>query len=160
MATTTAPTAPKPLLPVQSPVPPDIEIAQSIAPKHISLIAEGGLGLLPDEYELYGRTKAKVSVSAATADRGACAVPPQTALLRSASLSLSLSLARSIRHPTPSNDRIAHDRSSWACATASRTPPAADTVRLMPQRPPTRNDERKRAEQRRRLCSHENTKQP
>jgi formate--tetrahydrofolate ligase len=57
MATTTTP---KPLLPVKSPVPSDIEIAQSIAPKHISLIAEAGLGLQPDEYELMGRTQAKV----------------------------------------------------------------------------------------------------
>jgi hypothetical protein len=50
----------KPLLPVKDPVPADIDIAQSIKPKHISQIAEVGLGLLPDEYELYGPTKAKV----------------------------------------------------------------------------------------------------
>ena len=61
MATTT--TAPiKPLLPVKDPVPSDIEIAQSIKPKHISQIAEVVLELRPEEYELYGPTKAKVSV--------------------------------------------------------------------------------------------------
>lgn len=59
MATTTkAPV--KPLLPVKEPVPSDIEIAQSIKPKHISQIAEVGLELRPEEYELYGPTKAKV----------------------------------------------------------------------------------------------------
>jgi hypothetical protein len=68
MASTTTPTAPAPKLPVQSPVPADIEIAQSIAPKHISLIAESGLGLQPDEYELQGRTKAKVRPAGAAAD--------------------------------------------------------------------------------------------
>lgn len=59
MATTTK-APPKPLLPVQSPVPSDIEIAQSIKPKHISQIAEVGLELRPEEYELYGPSKAKV----------------------------------------------------------------------------------------------------
>eukprot|EP00882_Tetradesmus_deserticola_P008842 GHRQ01009326.1.p1 GENE.GHRQ01009326.1~~GHRQ01009326.1.p1 ORF type:complete len:639 (+),score=252.22 GHRQ01009326.1:541-2457(+) len=53
----------KPLLPVQDPVPADIDIAQSITPKHISQIAEVGLSLLPEEYELYGPTKAKVKLS-------------------------------------------------------------------------------------------------
>jgi hypothetical protein len=52
----------KPLLPVKDPVPADIDIAQSIKPKHISQIAEVGLGLLPEEYELYGPTKAKVGL--------------------------------------------------------------------------------------------------
>uniref|UniRef100_A0A7S3VLD1 Formate--tetrahydrofolate ligase n=1 Tax=Dunaliella tertiolecta TaxID=3047 RepID=A0A7S3VLD1_DUNTE len=56
----------QPLLPVQSPVPSDIAIAQSIAPKHISKIAEQ-LGLQADEYDLYGATKAKVKLS--TRDR-------------------------------------------------------------------------------------------
>lgn len=61
MATATATKAPvRPLLPVKDPVPSDIEIAQSIKPKHISQIAEVGLELLPEEYELYGPTKAKV----------------------------------------------------------------------------------------------------
>lgn len=58
MATTTTV---KPLLPVKQPVPSDIEIAQSIKPKHISQIAEVGLELRPEEYELYGPTKAKVN---------------------------------------------------------------------------------------------------
>lgn len=60
MATTTTV---KPLLPVKQPVPSDIEIAQSIKPKHISQIAEVGLELRPEEYELYGPTKAKVNGS-------------------------------------------------------------------------------------------------
>jgi hypothetical protein len=51
---------PKPLLDIVTPTPPDIVIAQSVAPKHISEIAEGKLGLKPDEYEMYGPTKAKV----------------------------------------------------------------------------------------------------
>lgn len=59
MATTTK-APPKPLLPVKQPVPSDIEIAQSIKPKHISQIAEVGLELRPEEYELYGPAKAKV----------------------------------------------------------------------------------------------------
>eukprot|EP00878_Enallax_costatus_P016378 GHUV01017179.1.p1 GENE.GHUV01017179.1~~GHUV01017179.1.p1 ORF type:complete len:479 (+),score=140.05 GHUV01017179.1:157-1593(+) len=59
----TATTTVKPLLPVQQPVPSDIEIAQSIKPKHISQIAEVGLGLLPEEYELYGPTKGKVKLN-------------------------------------------------------------------------------------------------
>lgn len=42
------------------PVPSDIDIAQSVKPKHISLIAEAALGLQPEEYELYGTAKAKV----------------------------------------------------------------------------------------------------
>jgi hypothetical protein len=49
----------KPLLAVKTPVPSDIDIAQSIAPLHISAIAEK-LGILPEELDLYGTTKAKV----------------------------------------------------------------------------------------------------
>lgn len=60
MATTTTKAPVKPLLPVQSPVPSDVDIAQSIKPKHISQIAEAGLELRPEEYELYGPAKAKV----------------------------------------------------------------------------------------------------
>ncbi|KAL6747918.1 formate-tetrahydrofolate ligase [Haematococcus lacustris] len=52
----------KPLLPVQTPVPEDIDIAQAIAPVHISSIAEK-LGLTPSEYDLYGAHKAKVKLS-------------------------------------------------------------------------------------------------
>jgi hypothetical protein len=59
MATATT-TGVQPLLPVKDPVPADIEIAQSIKPKHISQIAEAVLELRPEEYELYGPTKAKV----------------------------------------------------------------------------------------------------
>jgi hypothetical protein len=65
MATTTTV---KPLLPVKQPVPSDIEIAQSIKPKHISQIAEVGLELRPEEYELYGSTKAKVNGSGVGVD--------------------------------------------------------------------------------------------
>ena len=59
MATTVD--AVKPLL-FKTPTPADIDIAQACAVKHITQIAEGagGLGLLPDEYELYGPSKAKV----------------------------------------------------------------------------------------------------
>lgn len=41
----------------------DIEIAQAARPEHIDVIAAKA-GLLEEEYELFGRTKAKVSVSA------------------------------------------------------------------------------------------------
>lgn len=44
------------------PVPSDIEISQHILPKHIAEIAES-CGLLPHEYDLYGTTKAKVSLN-------------------------------------------------------------------------------------------------
>ncbi|GLC46308.1 hypothetical protein PLESTB_000997500 [Pleodorina starrii] len=52
----------KPLLPVKQPVPSDIDIAQSVEPIHIAKIAEA-VGLLPEEYELYGTHKAKVKLS-------------------------------------------------------------------------------------------------
>lgn len=48
-------------LQVASPVPADIDIANSVEPFHVSEIA-GGLGLGPDHYDLYGKYKAKVSV--------------------------------------------------------------------------------------------------
>mmetsp|Transcript_430 Transcript_430/g.816 ORF Transcript_430/g.816 Transcript_430/m.816 type:complete len:669 (+) Transcript_430:41-2047(+) len=44
------------------PVPSDIDISQAATPKHISEIAEKS-GLLSEEYELYGTTKAKVSLA-------------------------------------------------------------------------------------------------
>jgi formyltetrahydrofolate synthetase len=44
------------------PVPSDIEISQHILPKNITEIAES-CGLLPNEYDLYGTTKAKVSLN-------------------------------------------------------------------------------------------------
>lgn len=47
-------------LKVQSPVPSDIVIAQAIKPIHIAEVAHS-IGLSPDEYDLYGTTKAKVS---------------------------------------------------------------------------------------------------
>ncbi|GFR43990.1 hypothetical protein Agub_g5136 [Astrephomene gubernaculifera] len=52
----------KPLLPVKQPVPSDIEIAQSVEPVHIAKIAEA-VGLLPEEFDLYGIHKAKVKLS-------------------------------------------------------------------------------------------------
>jgi hypothetical protein len=45
---------------IKSPVPSDIEVSQSIAPAPIGEIAEAS-GVLPDECDLYGKTKAKVS---------------------------------------------------------------------------------------------------
>ena len=47
-------------LKVQSPVPSDIVIAQATKPIHIAEVAHS-IGLSPDEYDLYGTTKAKVS---------------------------------------------------------------------------------------------------
>ncbi len=49
------------ILNIKSPIPSDIEIAQAAELKPISLIAEE-LGLLPDELELYGKFKAKVTL--------------------------------------------------------------------------------------------------
>ena len=42
----------------KNPVPSDIEISQSITPQPINFIADAA-GLTPDEYDLYGKTKAK-----------------------------------------------------------------------------------------------------
>lgn len=47
-------------LEVVSPVPADIDVANSVKPLHISAIAEE-LGLKPEEYDCYGKSKAKVS---------------------------------------------------------------------------------------------------
>jgi formyltetrahydrofolate synthetase len=47
---------------IQTRVPSDIEIAQSVAPISIDRIAEAA-GILPEELELYGKTKAKVHLS-------------------------------------------------------------------------------------------------
>ncbi|XP_068110344.1 C-1-tetrahydrofolate synthase, cytoplasmic isoform X1 [Hyperolius riggenbachi] len=49
-------------LQVQSPVPSDIEISRSCIPKSISKLANE-IGLLSEEVELYGQTKAKVLLS-------------------------------------------------------------------------------------------------
>lgn len=46
-------------LEVVSPVPADIDIANSVEPVHISEIAKD-LNLSPDHYDLYGKYKAKV----------------------------------------------------------------------------------------------------
>jgi formate--tetrahydrofolate ligase len=48
-------------LEVQSPVPADIDIANSVEPLHISEIAQD-LGLRPQLYDLYGKHKAKVHI--------------------------------------------------------------------------------------------------
>ncbi|KAM6131009.1 C-1-tetrahydrofolate synthase, cytoplasmic isoform 2-T2 [Pterocles gutturalis] len=49
-------------LTLKMPVPSDIEISQSCIPKPIDQVAKE-VGLLPDEVELYGQTKAKVHLS-------------------------------------------------------------------------------------------------
>lgn len=49
-------------LEVVSPVPADIDIANSIAPLHISEIAQD-LNLSAQHYDLYGKHKAKVNQS-------------------------------------------------------------------------------------------------
>ena len=46
-------------LQVESPVPADIDIANSVEPFHISEIAKE-LNLSPERYDLYGKYKAKV----------------------------------------------------------------------------------------------------
>lgn len=50
-------------LEVASPVPADIDIANSIDPLHISEIAQD-LNLKPEHYDLYGKYKAKVKLFA------------------------------------------------------------------------------------------------
>ena len=50
-------------LQVQNPVPSDIVIAQATVPTHITEIAQS-IGLSPQEYDLYGTTKAKVALLA------------------------------------------------------------------------------------------------
>lgn len=49
-------------LQVASPVPADIDIANSVEPFHISEIAKD-LNLSPKHYDLYGKYKAKVPIS-------------------------------------------------------------------------------------------------
>ncbi|KAM4690686.1 C-1-tetrahydrofolate synthase, cytoplasmic isoform 2-T2 [Rhinophrynus dorsalis] len=51
-----------PKLQLKTPVPSDIEISRSCVPKHIGRLAEE-VGLLSEEVELYGQTKAKVLLS-------------------------------------------------------------------------------------------------
>ncbi|KAF7725149.1 tetrahydrofolate synthase [Apophysomyces ossiformis] len=52
----------KPLpLEIRQPVPKDIEIAFAQKPKHIGTLAQE-IGLQPNEYELYGQAKAKISL--------------------------------------------------------------------------------------------------
>lgn len=45
----------------KNPVPSDIEVSQSIKPLPINIIADAA-GVTPDEYDLYGKTKAKISL--------------------------------------------------------------------------------------------------
>lgn len=45
----------------KTPVPSDIAISQSIKPQPINVIADAA-GVSPDEYDLYGKTKAKISL--------------------------------------------------------------------------------------------------
>lgn len=55
----------------KSPVPSDIDIAQAATPVHISDVAKAA-GLTPDEYDLYGSTKAKVSIPMHVCTQAAC----------------------------------------------------------------------------------------
>ncbi|MCP4198686.1 MAG: formate--tetrahydrofolate ligase [Proteobacteria bacterium] len=57
---------PHQLAELKRPVPSDIEIAQSVEPLDISIIADE-IGLLPEELELYGNKKAKIKLE--TRDR-------------------------------------------------------------------------------------------
>lgn len=45
----------------KNPVPSDIDISQSLKPLPINIIADSA-GVLPEEYDLYGKTKAKISL--------------------------------------------------------------------------------------------------
>lgn len=47
-------------LPLESPVPHDIDISRAQTPKHVGELA-AEIGLLLEEVDMYGRTKAKVS---------------------------------------------------------------------------------------------------
>jgi methylenetetrahydrofolate dehydrogenase (NADP+)/methenyltetrahydrofolate cyclohydrolase/formyltetrahydrofolate synthetase len=49
-------------LDLKTPVPSDIDISQSVTPKNILKVAREA-GILDDELDLYGRTKAKVHLS-------------------------------------------------------------------------------------------------
>ena len=49
-------------LEIKSPVPSDIDISQSVEPKHIGIVAKE-LGIQESEIDYYGRTKAKVHLS-------------------------------------------------------------------------------------------------
>ncbi|CAG9459985.1 unnamed protein product [Pedinophyceae sp. YPF-701] len=53
-----------PKLDIKTPTPADIDIAQSVTPIHIREIADK-LGLTEDDYDLYGKTKAKVNIAVA-----------------------------------------------------------------------------------------------
>ena len=52
----------RPKIDFKKPVPSDIEISQNVDPKPISLLAKE-IGLKEDEYDLYGKYKAKVHLS-------------------------------------------------------------------------------------------------
>lgn len=78
----------------ESPVPSDIKIAQAATPVHISNVAQAA-GLGPDEYDLYGITKAKVR-------RRASALSPALRFCTAVTYSLDLGCMRcangSMRH--------------------------------------------------------------
>jgi hypothetical protein len=59
--TTPAPNPTIRRLDVASPVPADIDIANSVEPLHIADIA-AELGIPPEHYDLYGKYKAKVKI--------------------------------------------------------------------------------------------------
>ena len=50
------------LLSLKTPVPSDIEISQSVSPKQILKVARE-VGILEEEIDLYGKTKAKIHLS-------------------------------------------------------------------------------------------------
>jgi hypothetical protein len=60
-------------LQIKSPVPSDIEIAQSVEPVPVRQLADK-LGILEDELDLYGKHKAKVHLS--VLDRLKVSTPP------------------------------------------------------------------------------------
>ncbi|KAF4697180.1 hypothetical protein FOZ60_011853 [Perkinsus olseni] len=68
---------------LQSPVPSDIEIAQSVAPLHIRNVCES-LGLDDDDYDCYGKFAAKVNLSVreklSGRPDGNCTVLPYTGI--------------------------------------------------------------------------------
>lgn len=55
----------------KTPVPPDIEISQSVEPLPIADVA-GSSGLLPEEFFVHGKHKAKVNAEAVHSRLGAC----------------------------------------------------------------------------------------
>ena len=49
-------------LDLKRPIPNDVSISRSQKPKNIGVLAEE-IGLTPDEFDMYGKTKAKVNLN-------------------------------------------------------------------------------------------------